>query len=74
MKLEATNGSKDDIGYDIAGDVPSRNPSQILPIKVSFDGGSPPTYPKPKFFIAFLRISGKRFLLRVVVCHIPKFS
>jgi hypothetical protein len=47
------------------------NPKPRLPTKVSFKGGSPPSVPKPSFFIASPNL-GTRFLLRVVVCHIPK--
>jgi hypothetical protein len=43
-----------------------------LPTKVSFKGGSHLGNPKPTFFLAS-PISGTRFLLRVVVCNIPKF-
>jgi hypothetical protein len=42
-----------------------------LPTKVSFKGGSPPSIPNPSFFLASPNL-GARFLLRVVVCHIPK--
>src|SRR3954452_16472266 len=56
-------------------DEPSTTQDKVLPTKVSFKGGSPPSHiPDPTFFLAFLRISGTRFLLRVVVCNIPKFS
>jgi hypothetical protein len=40
-----------------------------LPTKVSFKGGNP----NPIFFLAS-PISGTRFLLRVVVCNIPRFN
>jgi hypothetical protein len=40
--------------------------------KVSFKGGSHLDNPKPSFFLAS-PISGTRFLLRVVVCNIPRF-
>jgi hypothetical protein len=43
-----------------------------LPTKVSFKGGSHLGNPKPTFFLAS-PISGTRFLLRVVVCNIPRF-
>ena len=45
-----------------------------LPTKLSFKGGSPPIHtPNPTLFLAFPQILRTRFLLRVVVCHIPKF-
>jgi hypothetical protein len=43
-----------------------------LPTRVSFKGGSHLGNPKPTFFLAS-PISGMRFLLRVVVCNIPRF-
>jgi hypothetical protein len=43
-----------------------------LSTKISFKGGSHLGNPKLSFFLASL-ISGTRFLLRVVVCNIPRF-
>jgi hypothetical protein len=43
-----------------------------LPTKVSFKGGIHLGNPIPIFFLAS-PISGMRFLLRVVVCNIPRF-
>jgi hypothetical protein len=43
-----------------------------LPTKVSFKGGSHLGNPKPSFFLAS-PISGTRFILRVVVCKVPRF-
>jgi hypothetical protein len=43
-----------------------------LPTKVSFKGGSRLGNLIPTFFLAS-PISGTRFLLRVVVCNIPRF-
>jgi hypothetical protein len=43
-----------------------------LPTKVSFKGGSHLGNPVPTLFLAS-PISGTRFLLRVVVCNIPRF-
>jgi hypothetical protein len=43
-----------------------------LPTKVSFKGGSHLGNLNPTFFLAS-PISGTRFLLRVVVCNIPRF-
>jgi hypothetical protein len=49
------------------------NPKPRLPTKFSFKGGSPPSIPNPSFFLASPNL-GTRFLLRAVVCHIPKFG
>jgi hypothetical protein len=40
--------------------------------RVTFKGGSPPSIPNPPFFLASPNL-GTRFLLRVVVCNIPRF-
>ena len=46
---------------------------KMPPSEISFKGGSTQVYPEPKTFLSSLSpISGTRFLLRVVVCHIPK--
>jgi hypothetical protein len=45
--------------------------SYIKP-RVTFKGGSPPSIPNPSLFLASPDL-GMRFLLRVVVYHIPKF-
>jgi hypothetical protein len=72
-KVEATYGTKDDPVSSHIQDVPTMNPKPRLPTKVSFKGGSPPNIPNPSFFLASPNL-GTRFLLRVVVCNIPKFS
>jgi hypothetical protein len=72
MKVEATYGTKDDPVPSQNQGVPRLNPRPRLPTKVSFKGGSPPSIPNPSFFLASPNL-GTRFLLRVVVCHIPKF-
>jgi hypothetical protein len=65
-------GSKDD-------PVPSQDQGVLdepqeprLPTKVSFKGGSHLGNPMPSFFLTS-PISGTRFVLRVVVCNIPRF-
>jgi hypothetical protein len=72
-KVEVTYGTKDDLVSSHIQDVPTMNPKPRLPTKVSFKGGSPPNIPNPSFFLASQNL-GTRFLLRVVVYHIPKFG
>jgi hypothetical protein len=71
IKVEATFGTKDDPVSSNIPDVPTMNPKPRQPTKVSFKGGSPPSIPNPSFFPASPNL-GTRFLLKVVVCHIPK--
>jgi hypothetical protein len=52
MKVEATNGTKDDPVSSHIQDVLTMNPIPRLPTKVSFKGGSPPSIPNPSFFLA----------------------
>jgi hypothetical protein len=49
MKIEATYGTKDDPVSSHIPDVLTMNPRPRLPTKVSFKGGSLPSYPKPIF-------------------------
>jgi hypothetical protein len=71
MKVEATYGTKDDPVPSQNQDVPTMNLKPRPPTKVSFKVGSPPRTPNPSFFLASPNL-GTRFLLRVVLCHIPK--
>jgi hypothetical protein len=71
IKVEATCGTKDDPVPSHIQDMSTMNPKPRLPTKVSFQGGSPPRIPNPSFFLASPNLR-MRFLLRVVVCHIPK--
>jgi hypothetical protein len=70
-KVEATYGTKDDPVPSHIQVVPTMNTKPRLPTKVFFKGGSTPSTPNPFFFLASPNL-GTRFLLRVVVCHIPK--
>jgi hypothetical protein len=69
MKVEATYGTKM-TQFQVKTKV-CHVWTQRLPTIVSFKGGSPPSIPNPSFFLTSPNL-GMRFLLRVVVCHIPK--
>jgi hypothetical protein len=69
MKVEAT---KDEPVPSQDQGVSGWSHGPRLPTKVSFKGGSHLGNPNPSFFLSS-PISGTRFLLRVVVCNIPRF-
>jgi hypothetical protein len=65
-------GSKDDPVPSQHQGVLDESQGTRLPTKVSFKGGSHLGNLNPTFFLSS-PISGTRFLLRVVVCNIPRF-